>query len=272
MSRKYKFLSWFTFFDAIALSVLVSLAIVFFLFFYRKSQTIDIKVKITDQEVIYAGTNPKNWYADKFQIGDAELDGLGRKQAEIIKVDKIQTTPTNKAVYVTLRVRSLFDTRSRSYSVRGKPISFGTPLRFTLSKVSFDGIVTDFPNAEFDEKTTFGQQEIKTLARGVEPKIAATVRVGQIITDSNNKTLAEVLEVNITPAERVTQTDSGELLLRRDPLYKDLEVVLKVQSRLIERQLHIFDDIPLKIGEVVPLNFDNFSLFPFVTEIQKLGN
>lgn len=252
-------------FDLGLIVIVFVFGVSFYLFFYRKPMEVIIRVKVTDQDVLYQQTEPKNWYANRFNVGDSELDALGRKITEIIGVESFNVTPENKAVYLDLRVRATYDTRTKLYYTKGKPLIFGTPMRFNLSLVTFDGFVTEFPGSGDQQNLKIGTAKLTVLGRGLEPSVAASVVKGDEIFDSNKNLLAEIKDVQIKSAERVTQTASGDLLLRFDPLYKDLLLDVTVRTKTINSETFIMDNLPLKIGGVLPLNFANVSLFPIIT-------
>ena len=263
-----------TYFDILALSVLFVLALAFFFFFSRKVEYITIRVKVTDQDVLYAQTQPATWYANRFEVGDTEKDTLGRVTAEIVGVERFNVSSDRKALYLDLKIRALFDSRSKLYSAKGKSLNFGTPLRFNFSKVTFDSLVTDSPSIEMQKDLKVVDKKVVALLRGIkpeeitiEPLVIQSVKKGDKVMNSNGEVLAEVLDVKIRPAERVTQTDKGELLLRADPLYKDALFTLNIRTKILDNEPFMFDNIPFKIGEWVPLNFENVSLWPQIVEI-----
>ncbi|KKS89858.1 MAG: hypothetical protein UV63_C0012G0010 [Microgenomates group bacterium GW2011_GWC1_43_11] len=234
--------------------------LVFFLFFYRKSETITIRVKVTDQDVLYQRTEPTMWYANRFFVGDKELDALGRTITEIVGIDMFPVDSKHKAVYLDLKVKAVYDTRTKTYSTHGKTLMFGTPMRFNVSKVTFDGFVTEFPGSEKDAGVKIGKATVKALARNLEPSIASAITPGSKILDSNQLLLAEITDVTVTPAEKVTTTDAGDLLLRYDPLYKDALITVDIRTKTVGKDVYIFDNLPLKIGEPLPLHLENVSV------------
>lgn len=253
--------------DFIFLLIPVIVLCSFYFFFYRKSEYINIKIKVTDQDVLYQSTEPKSWYANQFEVGDKEYDALGRVVTEIVSVDSFNIDSIHKAVYLNLKVKAVFDTRSKLYSARGKTLIFGAPMRFNLSKITFDGFVTQFPGSDLVNSTSTEYMTVHAIGRNVEPLIASVVQKGDKIFDSNNNLLAEVNNVEVKPAEQVTQTDSGDLYLRYNPLYKDIILTINVRTKKLHNEIFMFDNLPFKIGETIPLNFNKISIFPMITNI-----
>lgn len=249
-----------TFFDIGLGAIILLLALSGYFFFKRDVEYITIRVKVTDREILYANTQPADWYASRFEIGDAERDALGRTIAEIVNVESFSVGTNKKAVYVDLRIKAVYDKRAKTYSSRGKTVAFGTTMRFYLSKVTFDGIVTEFPHSESQRNYRVTTSTVTVVARGLEPAVAAGIKKGDKIQDSNGTLIADVLEVNVKPAERITTTVNGDLLLRFDPLYKDLLLTVAMRTKLFHGEAYVFDNVPLKVGVAIPLSFKHASL------------
>lgn len=247
-------------------AVLVS----FFFFFYRRATYITIRVKVTNQEVLTARDEPRNNYAWRFHNGDIERDVLGRVVTEIQNVETYSVTPENKVVYLDLRVRATYDTRTKMYAARGKNLMYGTPMRFNLTDVTFDGFVTEVPGAPeiySKEKVV----KVKAFAGGVAPSLAKEIKVGDTVTNSLGKQMVKITKVDITPAKQITQDDKGNLLIATNPMFKDvtLEVDLLVKE-VNNEELVMFDDYRVNIGAVVPINLKRYNLYPSIDDIQGL--
>lgn len=254
-------------FDIALISLVVILLLGFFFFFFRRPRYIQVRVKVTDQDVLYASTQPQTWYANRFEVGDVERDALGRIITEITGLESFNVSSVHKAVYLDLRLRATYDTRTNLYSVKGKNLVFGTPLRFNFSKIIFDGIVTEFPGSEHLKDYKVGTAEVMVHAGSIEPWIATAVKKGDKIYDSNGVLLAEVMETVVTPALVVTTDDRGDLLIRYDPIAKDLLMKVKIKSITWKGERFVFDNWPLKVSEQLPLNFEHISISPVIIEI-----
>jgi len=253
-------------FDLALAIFLICFALFFFFFFYRKAEYVNIRVKVTDQDVLYERTSPMSWYANQFRVGDVEKDTVGRIISEITNVESFNVEPNKKAVYLDLQVKAVYDSRTNTYTARGRKLIYGAPMRFNFDTITFDGYVSEYPG--IDQELEFIQAKISVLGRNIEPDLARAVKVGDKIFNSNAHILAEVIEIDISPAEKVTQTDRGDLLLRYDPLYKDIRLVLSVKTKIFQDEYFIFDNQALKIGQVIPLNFDKVSLFLIITDFE----
>lgn len=257
-------------FDIGLVVIIAVLGISFFLFFYRKAEYVSIRVKVTDQDVLYARTLPATWYANQFHIGDIEKDALGRPITEITGIESFNMESNKKAVYLDLRVRAVYDTRTKRYSARGRNLMFGTPLRMNLSQVTFDGFITEFPGSGYQKDLTITTSTVLVLGRKVEPSLTDSVKIGDKVYDSNGVLLAEIKNIVVRQAEEVTQTDNGDLLLRSNPLYKDILLTVSLRTKTIHNETFAFDNVPVKVGEFLPLNFHNVSLFPIIVNFTNV--
>ena len=250
MKLKYLKLS---FFDAFVLLVLCSLALVFFFFFYRKSEYIEITVKVTSQDILFAHARPSFYYSEHFTVGDVELDNLGRAISEITHVEYFPAYKDSNIVYVTLRVKATYDTRTKQYSSRGQRLVYGAPIRFSLSNVTFDGYVVDFPGKATSSEVKDVMVRVESKIRSVEPKFAELVSIGDSVKNSSGESLIEITEKSVTQAEMVTTDLYGLTYLRSNPLGKDMDLTFHISAKKIGNIYYLFDEIPLVIG-----SYNNF--------------
>lgn len=247
-------------------AVLVS----FFFFFYRKASYITIRVKVTNQEVLTAYSEPRNNYAWRFHKGDIERDVLGRVVTEIENVETYSVTPENKVVYLDLRVRATYDTRTKMYAARGKNLMYGTPMRFNLTDVTFDGFVTDVPG---DEKISAIQKTIhvKAFAGQVSESLAKEIKVGDTVTDSMGKQLVKITKVEVSPGKQTTVDSKGNILIATNPMFKDVQMEMDILVKDVNNtDVVMFDDYRVNIGVLVPINLRRYNIYPAIDDIQGL--
>lgn len=259
-----------TLFDIVLGVFLLVFLIAVVLFLDRKTQYVDIRVKVTDQDVLYSRTNPATWYANRFNVGDSEKNELGRPIAQITNVETYNTTADTKAVYLNINVRAVYDKMSQTYSAKGTSLIFGNTLKFSFPNVSFSGLIIESPTTS-NPVSPIEQKKIVVLQRGIdaiEPVILQKIKVGDEIIDSMGNILAHVESVSFLASPRITQTYQGDLLLRNDPYYKDAFITLTVRVKKYNNEYFLFDNVPLKLGVNVPLNFSYESIYPVIIDIK----
>lgn len=283
--RKIKFFKKISLVDYLGLFLVAFLGIAFLFFFMRKSTYVNIRIKITDQDVLYAWTNPRSSYSDRFIVGDTETDGFGRVDAKIINVEKFNITSSQKVVYLDINLKTTFDKRTGLYYAKGKPLVYGTSLRFNFNQVLFDGIVTELPEPYRKKYYDYKYYEVKALVKGVqnyfntqgglmasliEPEVVRTIKIADSIKNSNGDVLIEVEDIKFTPSVRIVTNDRGEIFKVNDPVYIDGQITLKVKAKVIRNETYVLDDIPLKIGETIPLVFDKLTIYPTVLSFKAI--
>ncbi len=262
-----KYLKKLTLFDLVIISIVLIFLSSFYFLFRREAKYINIRVKISNDDIFNTRNYPSNWFANQFLAGDIDRDAIGRVTAEIIKVDSMQITNQSKSVYLDMRIMTTYDSRSKRFSYKGKPIVYATLLRFELSKIIFDGYVVDFPGNNVRSQSSYKTVTLKK--RLIEESLADSIHVGDKIFDSEGNMLVEVLDVSVNPALRVVENPlKGTLYQASDPIYKDLTLTISLRTKTINNEIYAFDDFPVKIDNKLPLNFPQALLDPFILKIK----
>lgn len=247
-----------SFFDLSILVLLGILSIVLFFFFYRKSEFIEIRVKVTDQDVLFANSRPDFFYAEHFVVGDTERNSLGAVISEIINVERYPLKDGEDLVFVDLRVKATYDSRSQTYSARGQNIAYGSPTRFFMGSVTFDGFIVDFPGKETRSNIQEKRIQFTIRQKDMEPEIAEKIAVGDAIYDSDGNQILTVAGLRIKPAAVGTVHSDGRL--RIDSRLKDIDVTIEADVQQVGDTYLFFHDTPIFIGEATWFRIGNYSI------------
>lgn len=278
MLKKPFFFKKLQFFDYLIISIFLLLAGAFFIFFFRKQDYLTVRVKITEKNVLYATSSPPSWFTYLFKKGLKARDGLGRTNAEVLDVFFYDTSPAHKAVYLTLKLRTTYNSRSQEYKYEGMPVSVGEGLRINLGKILAEGLVVEIVGLEspYEEASLrmetrlmegYGGESNFSETTGVELFVAESIKIGDKVFDSSGKIMAEVLEKKVLPAQKNTFDDKGNVYLKLDPRKKDVFLKLKVRAKKINNEYYFFDDLRIKVNEGLPLHFSRVSIYPVITDI-----
>ncbi len=242
--------------------------------FLRKTEWKTVLIKVSPTNINWGGRSP-NWLADSLDIGMAERDGIGRKMAEITDVKMYERDADSKDLYLKVNLRTYFDSRKKQYNYKNQSLSIGKPITLELSGILVQGLVTDIDGSMQDKKMVEKIVEARLVnisdifpeTLGVQPWIADALSEGKEVKDNKGNTIAKILEKKVVPAEKITTNLSGTILLGTDPLKKD--VYLKIWLLTWERKgiFYYFDDIKVKIDQLLPLFFDDITVFPVITKI-----
>lgn len=256
-------------FDYVLLGILAVMGIVLFFFFYRKSEYIDITVKVTDQDIFYERSRPGFVYAEHFVVGDVEKNSLGTVISEITNVERFPVKDGDDLVFVDLRVKATYDSRTQLYSARGQNINYASPTRFFMTGVTFDGYIVDFPGRE--TQSSFSEQKVRFTVRqkNIEEDLAQKVSIGDLVTDSEGNELLKVVDIDIKPVRVGTFNSAGRLII--DTSLKDVDITFESEVAKLGDTLLLFHDIPLIIGEAVSMRVENYSIgHGIIVDIQEL--
>jgi hypothetical protein len=274
-----KLINKFTTFDYLLLILLIFVAIFFAFILFRKQSYITVVVKVSDENINWSSPGTKDWFSSLFYNGMTEKDGLGRKEAEVIKVFSYNSMPDRKDVYLTVKLKAVFTKALDQYSYKGRPVLVGYPIMLQLDNINTEGVITNIGDNTTGKKvqlilevTTWddkrGSFDISnfTETTGIRPYIAEAILKDYVIADNKGNNIVKVLDKKVTDSIKLVTTSDGRVLIQKNPLLKDLNLTLAVQATEINGKYFLFDDIPILIGQKIPLNFNNVSIFPEVTK------
>jgi len=262
-------------FDLIFITLFIFSAVFLFIFLFRKNKYINIVVKVTNDNVLYAETYPPNWFVNLFRKGMSEKDGLGRVTAEIKDIYLYDIGPNRKAAYLLLNIKATYDKRSSQYSYKGKPLLVSSPIKIQFEKVLINGLVTFVEGIEDSRDEKILKLEARLIennpvfpnVRGVEPFIANAVNIGDEVKSFDGKTLIKVIDKKIEPAIRIVVSDKGQSFAVNDPIFKDVFLTIKVRTQKINNEYYFFDDLRIKVGLGMPVNLENITIWPTITKV-----
>jgi hypothetical protein len=266
-----------TFFDLVFIILAMSLLFGFYFFFRREVVTITARFKVTDENVLYAETAPKDEFANSFKVGDTEYDGLGRVVSKIVNVESYKIVPDRTITYIDIRLQAVYNPRTRLYAVRGKNIIFGETFDFSFTKVKFKGLVVDFPH--YKDPNTIIHKKIIVKAQlrndsrffsevyGVPDFLAVAVKQGDEVKNSKGNVLARIVDVNSMPAKRLVTNNTGQPYFVDDPYLKDVYYTIELATTEENGTMYMFGYVPVVIGAQMPINTAKTSIFPIITEI-----
>ncbi len=280
MKKIKSYIKSLTVFDYVLVALIVLGILFFAALFFRKQSFLTIQIKVSDENITWNSPGTKDWFSSFFYTGMKEKNGLGKVQAEVLKVFSYNTKPNRKDVYLTLRLLGVYTKAINQYSYKGRPLLVGYPIKLQLDNINVEGVITSV--GDLDKRTKINlivdvsawddKQDPYTLTNfsdttGVRPYIADAISKGSYIADNNGDEVIKVLDKKVSDARKLVTTASGGVLVQKNPLLKDLSLTLNVEATKIGDRYYLFDEIPILIGERLPLNFNNVSIFPDVTKI-----
>ncbi len=258
-------------------AALIIIAAVFFLLF-RTRKSLSITIKINEESVIWTNQGVSTWFANLFYVGMEEKNSFGKTMAKVIKVRSYDTDPSKRALYLTVKLDAVYSPGIGQYSYKGKTILIGSTLQLYLDKIFTEGLIVDvegFRKLNPRIKLTIDARVAdinpafpETL--GVMPFIADNINEGDVVKDSQEGIVLHILKKTVEDADKTVITDSGEVLLRKDPVKKDVFLTLEVWAEKINGRYYFFDDVPVVAGQGLPIHLDKISIWPTITKITEV--
>jgi len=268
-----------TLFDK-ALIIIAILGFAFFAYvFFRKATYISATIKVGEENILYqpwtTETGTRTWFSQLFYKGMKEADGLGRTMAEVVSIRSYDTAPSRKIVYLTLKVKAVYNRASNQNIFKGTPLVIGSPIRLYLDKLLVEGLVTDIEGVKDprEKQTLIVEAQIREETpvfpetSGTKEYIADALKVGDEIKDDQGNIIVKILDKRVEDAKKLVTTASGGVLVQRNPLRRDVYLSLEVNAIKIGGRFYLFDDIPLLVGGEIPLNTPIISVLSEVTKI-----
>ncbi len=269
-------------FDWVLIGVALVAVIIFAVIFFRKTTYITATISVGEDSMGYGGwwdTGPKKWLANSFYKGQKEKDGLGRVQAEVLDIFAYDKTPARKSVYLKVKLNTVYNRGTNTYTYKGMPVLVGSLLKLDLENVHAEGYITEmqgFPSLAPKQTITVEAQirednPVYSGTSGTKDYVANALQTGDKVYDNNGNPIITVRNVKVVPAEASVPTSDGRLIKTTDPLRKDVFLTLEVVVQKAGNNFYFLNDIPIIIDQQIPINTSKASVFAVVTRFVSTG-
>lgn len=239
--------------DYIILAGVLLMAIGFMVLkFTRKSVWIPITVQAGSPEIWFYVRKPRPWYTLSLTKGITAYNSLGQPVAEVTDVQSFPVWEGQNDVYVTLRVKATYDTRTRSYSYNFQPLTVGGQFKSTFGTQDLQGIIT-----YIGDNTPLVEKEIEAKLLYVYPWVADAFKTGLQLKDTENNIIAEIKDMTVENSQRYEMRDLQDrmiVFLGEDQSRKDITFRIKLMAKEYNG-IYYFVDGPLKVGNGIHLEF-----------------
>ena len=209
--------------------------------------------KYISVEIIASGgdwweTLPKTpyWLADSVVPGIVEYSIGGKKIAEVLETKKYDED-SNKILWARVRLLVTPDKTSKGWRFRQMPLNIGSTLTIEPNNINLAGSVISIEGVGQSGIYRNISLTVKLIDRF--PWYADAIPIGLKVVDDQGGEIAEILDKKIILSEIMVQTSDGRVLLRQNPLKRDIILSLKIQ--VVERngQVYFNQVQSVKIGK-----------------------
>ena len=131
--------------------------------------------------------------------------------------------------------------------IRDRPLGVGSPIELHLSNTYIPGIVVSLEGT-FDEKET-RELVIEGIWLNTFPWSAEAIPIGAEMRDGMGRVVAKILDKQIFLADMVITTDDGRVLVKKNPLKRDVTIKAKILVKKQGENFYFREDQKVKIGE-----------------------
>lgn len=264
-----------TIFDWFVILVVLFGLVFLILFILKEERWVKVEVKISPKEWWRDSKGPPYWLGNLIREGDKQYDLLGRKTAEILEVKNYEWKMDRNFIYLTLNLKAEVDKRRKKLKFDHQPLEVGGQIDLQLGNIGMPGLVTYIEGMldtriweeKIVETRVLDYIDIFPETLGVQPWKAEAINVGDQMKNTHGQVVAEILDKKIKPAEKITTTADGRIILGQDPIKKDVALVIKIKTFKQEGVDYFLDDIKIKIGESLFLSLPKVDIYPTITEI-----
>lgn len=256
--------------------ILIGCAIIFFiLFFGRKVEWLEIEARVAPSDFFWSEKEPPFWLANSVHIGENETDSFGRKVVEILDAKVFESSGNKKDVFVKLKLQAVKDPRKNQYLFKNKPLSIGAPIELNLSQVFLAGVVTyikGVPDTRIVEDKIIEARIIDVSDKfpetiGIYPWRSEAIQVGDKVKDTQERVVAEIIEKRVELADKTVITSDGRVLVAKDPLKRDVTLIIRLKTYNQDGINYFLDDYKVKVGSLIFLSLPKIDLWPEITKI-----
>ncbi len=222
--------------DYLIITVLILAILIGYQFFNPEEKWIEVSLR----------DNKVPLYQSSFlKKGDFELSPMGDKEAIVNDVSIYYNDSKTKALILNVKLKTKVNRRTKELEYKNKIIKVGSPIELSLNTGLFKGDIISFEGA-IPLPTT----RLLTLRLfGQWPWFADSLQVGAGESIKDGSKIFEIISKEVTPAEIVVDTASGNRIITTDPQKVDITLLVKVQVRIIDGEAIYKQYKNLNIGE-----------------------
>lgn len=267
----------------IGVAIFLACIVLIVVAFLRRTEYVNVTLRISNEKtyVPYWEYNPADWFIANLKPGLADKDFLGRTNLEISNVYYYPTTGTTQTVYVTIKVRSVFNKTSGQYLYSGVPLLVGELQTFKIKGLSIQGVIREISTQDkTQEKKNFigtGSLEMQNNENiqypanihyeGIRYFIANKISPGMKVLDNHGNVVAEILDVKKSPGTREF-TDNGSVVTVPDSDRQKIDLTVRFTTSLIDGRYLYREEEPLILGNLFTLDFSDLTVLMTLKDVK----
>ena len=229
------------------------------LFYYRqksiKKHWVKVEVWGSGGEWWWRTGSGPYWIANEIKPGDVELSASGIKIAEVIDIKKYPEGQ-DKGYALTANLLALINPKTKTITFRDQEIRVGNVLTLRPAGKIITG------NISYIEGQSVQGNPESLIVTGklynIHPWEADALLVGDKAIDGSGLVIAEVISKQVDLANMVVTTDRGEVLLRKDPIKREVTIGIRLLAKKYENIYYYANNQPVIISRDILLVFNKY--------------
>lgn len=279
--------------DILGIGIFFIIISILAIFFLRKSSFVYLTILVSKDKYSFTSAyyyKPPDWYLENLKIGMINKDILGKSDLELVDMYYYPTAVNERELYLTLKVKTVFNRRTKQHSYEGQPLLIGEGRVFKLDSVYISGNIQEINNNLDEEKKTktvvvtgelegknhetlpnFGEvliQDGNMIFMGIKKYLADQINKDLTVVNSKKETVAKITNVEKNTGYREFIYNNS-YIKKVDP---DRQIVrLKVEltlDKVNEKYLYMKTE-QILIGKKIQLPFNNFVVYLTIEEIEQ---
>jgi len=225
--------------------------------FLSKTAYLYAKVRV-GQGYWWVGARPAYWFLPALKKGEVERSLSGNPLAQIISV-RYYSSGSIYDVYLTVKLKTSFNKRTKKYYYKRWQVAVGTPIDFEFPEIQVSGTVINISEKPFNEKYT--EKIVHLISLGgysvSNPYYYENIKVGDKYFDGED-TIFEILDKQLRK-NVWTVTDDQAFVHERDVYsVQDIVVKAKIKVKQVGNQLFFAEDQVVSFGNNIRISTPNY--------------
>ncbi len=251
-------------------SIIICLA-VFVKSFLIKDTHIEAELLVTGGEWWWDTTHPPYWLGDPIVEGAVEYTIQGKKQIELLEVQKFNEG-NKKTIYIKAKLLATLNKWTKKYRYKQTPLEIGATLLLAPNNVQLYANVIGIQGVSPER-----QQKKRTVVLkwyNVYPWQADAISIGDQMISSENDVWATILTKEVVNAEKIIlnanpqNQQSNVVIGTTDPFKKDVTLTAEIQTTLATNSEVFAYFLSVKVGDVLIINLPKVIISPFIIDFQ----
>ncbi len=232
----------------------------------QKDQYVTVEMLAAGGEWWWGTPPPYYWMYPAVTRGATEYDVLKRPVAEVLDI-VYQGLDNRKVAWMKVRLKVKRNLLTKTYTFKQTQVQVGKTITIAPNNVSMIGNIVSMEG----QKPLWNAKDWVITGKLLRKHQweADALLVGDVMRDNDGKPVAEVLEKTVEQAQTVTVDWLGNTLLRRDPLFVDVTVKMKIRVQ-IDGDIAYFNFYqPVQPGQEVEIQLPSITIRPNIVTVEK---